>query len=337
MILAARGAAAKRGAAKPKGGKRGKASERRAKSQADEPKRKSKSDQSKPDRKKTKKTKGKGKGKGSKAKKARKPARTAKTSDRHELYQLSVQAPEVDAPFFAKYHLKVTGRPARVLREDFCGTAYLAAHWVTLHRENQAIGVDLDGPTLDWGRKHIIAALDEGQQARIELHRADVSLVRTAACDVIVALNFSYSFFMTRETLRGYFEHARQDIRPGGLLMLDAWGGSETLVEQEEERDVEDFVYVWDQHRFDPMTHISECRIHFRFRDGSEMKNAFRYTWRQWTLPELTELMREAGFDDVHVLWEGTDRKTGEGNGIYRRANRGEADPAWIAYVVGRA
>ncbi len=109
------------------------------------------------------------------------------------------------------------------------------------------------------------------------------------------------------------------------------------MIEQEEERDVEDFVYVWDQHDFDPVSHHAVCKIHFRFKDGSKIKNAFTYDWRLWTLPELQELMTEAGFEDVHVLWEGTDKKTGEGNSKYRRCARGDADPAWIAYVVGRA
>ncbi|MEY2982622.1 MAG: hypothetical protein RL562_2849 [Planctomycetota bacterium] len=282
----------------------------------------------KPKAKKKDKAKRKGK---------KKAKRTAKTADRHELYQLSVQAPEVDAAFFAKYHRKVTGEPARVLREDFCGTGYLASHWVTRHRENRAIGVDLDAPTLDWGRAKNIDPLEDHQKERIELIQQDVRTVRTDPCDVLAALNFSYSFFETRDELRAYMMHVKQDIRPGGLLILDAWGGGDTQVEQEEERKVEDFYYVWDQHKFDPLTYHSDCRIHFRFKDGTEIRNAFRYEWRQWTLPELLELMAEAGYADPHVLWEGTDRKTMEGDGKFRRVKRGEADPAWIAYVVGRA
>lgn len=284
-------------------------------------------------------SKGRGPARRPQRKKARrKQKRTASTADRHELYQLSVQAPDVDAPFFVRYHRRLVGRAPRVLREDFCGTAFLAAHWVAMHREHRAIGVDLDGPTLAWGRRHNIEArLSADQQARIELVQGDVREVRTPPCDLLVALNFSYSFFTTRDALRGYLEHVRQDIVPGGLLFLDAWGGSETQNEQEEERRVEDFTYVWEQRRFDPVSYHSDCRIHFRFADGSELRDAFRYRWRQWTLPELTELLGEAGYEDVHVLWEGTDRKTGEGNNQYRRASRGEADPAWLAYVVGRA
>ena len=44
--------------------------------------------------------------------------------------------------------------------------------------------------------------------------------------------------------------------------------------------------------------------------------------------------MVEAGFDDVQVYWEQTDDE-GEGNGVYKRQAVGDADPAWLAYIVG--
>ena len=88
-----------------------------------------------------------------------KPRFTARTADRHELYQLSVQAPERDARFLSRYVLKTTGRPLRRFREDFCGTALLACWFVKLHRDNHAVGVDLHWPTLAWGRIHNVARL----------------------------------------------------------------------------------------------------------------------------------------------------------------------------------
>ena len=96
------------------------------------------------------------------------------------------------------------------------------------------------------------------------------------------------------------------------------------------------FTYVWDQDDFDPVSHHILCKIHFEFRDGSRMRNAFIYDWRLWTLPEIQELMADAGFQDIHVLWEGTEKKTGAGNGVFRRVNRGGDELAWIAYIVGK-
>ncbi|MGE3881400.1 MAG: class I SAM-dependent methyltransferase [Planctomycetota bacterium] len=277
----------------------------------------------------------KARAKSSKSKK--RPVRNARNSDRHELYQLSVQAPDVDAPILARYFKRYVGREAESLREDFCGTAFFAAYWVKMKRSHRAVGVDLDGPTLEWGRRHNLAGLTDEQRSRIVLHQSDVRTVQAEPTDIVTAFNFSYSLLMTRKDLGSYFAAVRKSMKKGGLFFIDAWGGSETIEDREEERKVEDFTYVWDQHDYEPISGCSECRIHFRFKDGSEKRNAFTYRWRQWNLPELIELLGEAGFADVHVLWEGTDKATNEGNGVYRRVKRGEADPSWICYVVGQA
>jgi len=39
------------------------------------------------------------------------------------------------------------------------------------------------------------------------------------------------------------------------------------------------------------------------------------------------------GFSKVTVYWEGED-EDGEGNGIFTPEEQGEADLAWIAYIV---
>ncbi|MEQ8767886.1 MAG: class I SAM-dependent methyltransferase [Planctomycetota bacterium] len=275
---------------------------------------------------------------GSKKKSAGKKAKlTAKTADRHILYQRSVQAPDFDAEFLAKRYKKATGKPLRFLREDFCGTFLLSCEFVKMHRDNRALGVDLDEPTLEWGRQHNLAALTPKQQERVTLMQANVLDVTEPKAEVIAAMNFSYCVFKTRDELRRYFEVALESLEPGGLLVLDLYGGSGSQEEQEEETAYRDFTYVWDQDAFDPITYHVTCRIHFRFKDKTALENAFVYEWRLWTLPELQELLTEAGFEDVHVLWETTDKDTGEGSGVYRRAKKGEADEAWIAYVVGQA
>ncbi|HLU39470.1 MAG TPA: class I SAM-dependent methyltransferase [Planctomycetota bacterium] len=261
---------------------------------------------------------------------------TAKTADKFDLYTRAVQAPDEDAAFMARYFTKLTGRQARLFREDFCGTAALACAFVKRHPENRAVGVDLDGPTLDWGRKHHVAALTEDQQRRIQLIQANVLDVRRPKVDALCALNFSYFIFSTRDELRAYFRNCRRSLVSDGVLFLDLWGGSETQNEQVDRRRCGGFTYLWDQWKFDPLTYRSTCRIHFEFKDGSKMRNAFVYEWRLWTPPELTELLDEAGFSSHHFLWEGTDRKTGAGNGVYRRTTRGTADRAWIAYLIAR-
>lgn len=269
------------------------------------------------------------------ARTAKRP-RTARTADKHELYQESVQAPEVDAAFLARFYQRATGKPLRVLREDFCGTALLSCAFVKQHRENRAIGVDLHAPTLRWARQHNVADLSESQRQRLQLVRGNVLDVRRPLAELILAMNFSWFVFKTRDLVKAYVANAKASLTKGGLLVMDLFGGSSAVAEQKERRRQHGFDYVWDQQRFDPVSGEIFCAIHFEFRDGTRLRNAFTYDWRLWSIPELREIMQEVGFADVHVLWEGTDLRTGRGNGVYRRVAQGDADPAWLAYVVGR-
>lgn len=267
----------------------------------------------------------------------------AKLADRHVLYQKSVQGPESDIPFFSYHYKKYTGQTLRHFREDFCGTAALASHFVTAHRDNHAMGVDLDWPTLNWGIKHNVSCLTPNQQQRLNLVNGNVLNHHPSEAQLTVAMNFSYMVFKERPTLLQYFKRAKQSLCPGGMFMVDIWGGSQCFVMQEEPRRVKNrdndgignFTFIWDQDVFDPATHYYTCRIHYAFQDGSEMRNAFVYDWRLWTMPEVMELMREAGFEDVHFLWEGTDKKTGKGTETYRRVKKAEPETAWIAYIIG--
>ncbi len=268
---------------------------------------------------------------------ARAPRLTARTADRHELYQRSVQAPETDAAFYDRWFRRYAGRPLRLLREDFCGTAALAVEHVRRHRDNRAIGVDLHWPTLAWGRIHNVRKrLDPEQQRRLVLLQQNVLAVRRPLADAILALNFSYSVFKTRAQLGGYIRNCHRSLQPGGMLFVDAWGGPDVLRQQTDRTRHRGFVYEWEQRSYDPISHEIECAIHFVFPDGTRLRDAFVYDWRLWTLAELRELFAEAGFRDVEVLWEATDARTGTGNGVFYRTERGTMDEAWIAIVLGR-
>jgi hypothetical protein len=113
---------------------------------------------------------------------------------------------------------------------------------------------------------------------------------------------------------------------------MDLFGGYEAFEELKEEREVDDFTYIWHQAKYNPVNGDYCCKIHFKFKDGSQLKNAFVYDWRLWTLPELTEMITEAGFTPT-VYWEGTD-EDGEGDGVFKPTTEGEADAGWIAYLV---
>ena len=262
-----------------------------------------------------------------------KKPKMADKADRHKLYEHSVQDAETEIEFLKDTFQRARGRAARSMREDFCGTATVACKWAAANWRHTAIGVDLDPEVLGWGREHNLAKLTEEVQERVQLVQGNVLEAPGRNLDIVTAMNFSYWIFKDRATLLRYFCNARAALASDGLFIVDAYGGSDAYEEMTEERKVKNFTYIWEQADFDPITAHAECRIHFKFKDGSRMDNAFIYNWRLWTLPEIRELLEEAGFSRTTVLWQGTDEETGEGDGEFIPAERGEADPAWIAYV----
>lgn len=261
--------------------------------------------------------------------------KTASKADVLELYELSVQEPESEVVIIDQIWMEQRSRVAHTLREDFCGTAAVAVEWVKRRERNYSVGVDLDEPTLDWCRGRLEDQINNEQAARLELIHGDVLCTETAKSDTTLATNFSYFIFKTREDVRKYFEVVHAGLVDDGLFILDAYGGSDSYLEMTEDRDLDGFTYTWDQNYFDPITGDVINHIHFKFPDGTKIKKAFTYEWRLWTLPEIKEILLEAGFSDTVVYWEGTEEETGEGDGDWAASERGEACEGWVAYIVG--
>lgn len=267
-------------------------------------------------------------------KRGRKPT-LASQADRYALYQQAVQAPDFEVDFFIKAFRREYKRRPTILREDFCGTHAVCCEWVKRRRDHVAIGVDIDPEPLNWGIQHNQSKLTEEQRSRIILQQADVRTSDGPKADVLAAENFSYWVFKTRPELREYFKIARRNLRKEGIMVLDLMGGPETMTENlQDVRRHRGFKYVWDQARLNPINHDCTYHIHFRFPDGSELTKAFTYNWRFWTIPEVREVLLEAGFRRVDVYWEGTDPDTGKGNDIYGIATSAPQDLSWIAYMV---
>lgn len=258
---------------------------------------------------------------------------TAATSDKHDLYEQSVQDTEAECDFIDQVWKERRKRLATHVREDFCGTAATSCEWIKRRDGNTAIGVDNDPGVLSCANERIPNRLDEEQIKRLKILEADVLTVKTKKVESVLAMNFSYYLFKTRDLLGKYFKRVRTSLVDDGIFILDAYGGSDSFVELEEDRKVKGFTYVWDQNSYDPITGDVTNYIHFRFPDGSAMNKAFEYHWRLWTLPELTELLEEAGFNSVTIYWEGND-EDGDGNGEFKPATVGEACEGWIAYIV---
>ena len=288
----------------------------------------------KPKDKKSKDKKPKAKKPKAKKPKAKKP-KMAETADRHALYQDSVQTPQADVEFFTRVFNEERGRKPLSLREDFCGTAFLSSTWVKSDPKRTAIGIDIEPGVLAWGREHNLAKLAEKAAARVELHEANVLDGVGGSADIVCAMNFSYQVFKTRDELRHYFEIVRDKLVDDGLFFTELYGGWEAQDELEEERECDGFTYVWQQEIFNPIDHHTVCHIHYEFEDGSRIDRTFTYDWRMWTIPELRELMREAGFSDVKVYWETVD-EDGDGTGEFVATEREENQESWLVYLVAR-
>lgn len=274
---------------------------------------------------------------GRKDKKRRKRARkrkrlTARNADRHVLYQHAVQEPSVDVELMDRAFRKVRGRRPLSLREDFCGTAFISAHWVQTRKDRTALGVDLDAATLDWGREHNLAPLGEAGE-RVTLLEKNVLDVTEPEVDLVCAFNFSYCVFHERQDLLAYFRAVHRSLASDGVFFLDNHAGTSAIEEVYEEREFKRFTYVWEQKPVDGITQRGVRKIHFRFPDGSRLKNAFRYDWRIWSVPELRDVAAEAGFSRVDVYAEKLD-DDGEPTTGLRKWKRYPTEDSWLPYLA---
>ncbi len=264
---------------------------------------------------------------GSMKRQRKKPARLgARSADPHALYEIAVQRPEIMIGFIEELGEALMDRPPMRLREDFCGTANLAATWVASDPQRTAVAVDIEPAVLDWAKQHNRRPL--GARAdRLNLIRGDVMQVDSGPVDVLVSLNFSHFIYKQRRQLLDYLTMACRTLDQQGFLILDAFGGPDSISPCKDRRRFSRFDYWWEQVAFNPLTNQIDCRIHFSFPDGTRLDNAFVYDWRLWTLPELTELLEEAGFDEIAVYFESEEGYIADTDAV-------DLD-AWVAYIVG--
>ena len=264
----------------------------------------------------------------------------AAAADKYDLYRRAVQSPDSEIDFVDETFQALRSRKASRLREDFCAAGATACEWIRRRKANTAVGLDIDPVPLAWGQAHTIGKLTQPERRRIELRQASVLESNSdlvGAFDIVLAMNFSYWTFTRRSVLLEYFRLARAALVRDGIFFLDFMGGSEAHLEVRERRNLgragRAFTYIWDQQRFNPITADFCAAIHFKFPDGSRLKNAFVYRWRLWGIAEIRDALAEAGFSRSTVYWEGDDGKGG-GNGDFKPTEEGEACAGYIGYIA---
>lgn len=253
---------------------------------------------------------------------------------KYELYESSVQAAEEDVGFLARLFKKEKKKLPLSFREDFCGTFLLCTEWVKSHPQRTAVGVDISTEPTKYGKLHHASKLSDEQRGRIKILNQDVRKIGRDKFDFICALNFSYFIFKTRDQLREYFKSALHSLNKDGVFMVDHFGGPANMNPQKEGRfcettDGKRFRYYWDQSTFNPITNEAKFYIHFVSPDRVKMDKAFTYDWRMWSVPEIREIMLEAGFGETKVYWE-------FGGEDFKPTEKGEDDcDTWICYIAG--
>lgn len=262
------------------------------------------------------------------------PRPLAERVDRYRLYQDAVQGPHGDIAFFEERFEETRGRSPLHLREDFAGTCLLSATWVESDGERTALALDHDPEPLAWGWQYNLENGEHPTAKRLQQVVGDVREHHGDDFDIVCAMNFSFCILERREELLDYLATAYGSLVEDGMLVLELCGGTELETTATEEREIEGGTYIWEQAAFNPINHRLTCYIHFDLEDGSRLDRAFEYTWRLWSIPEVRELLAEAGFASSEVWWETVD-EDGEGTGEYRLTEEEENQESWLVYIVG--
>ena len=252
--------------------------------------------------------------------------------DIHDLYERCVQNPGALVPLIHAIH----GGSPKTLGEDFSGTGALSHAWVECSGAHHAVCVDLDRAAMT---KH-------GDHPRIEKTAADVRTI-AAPCDALFVGNFSIGYFHTRAELVAYLGHTRSRLNGGGVFLCDTYGGETAYTIGGVHRptpmgDGRVCRYTWEQRHADPLTGMVTDVIHFRIEDAGvithEFDEAFVYEWRLWSVPELRDAMRDAGFEATEVYAKLPEAVDDEGNAYITPIEDAESelDESFIVLVAGR-
>ena len=252
---------------------------------------------------------------------------------KYDFYERSVQNAESEVSFMHDEYKRVYGHSPYTMREDFCGTGAISCKWVEQDKDCEAYGVDLDPEPIKMGRARHYGKLTKQQQSRMHYLQENVLKTSAPKVDVICAFNFSYWIFKKRSELLKYFKSVRKSLNKQGVFFIDIFAGPESQRLVTDTKKLKGLTYYWECQHFNPLTHDCTFAIHFKDAKGKKHENVFTYHWRMWMMPELRDLLHEAGFSKTIAYWEGDD-EDGNGNGEFTPAEDAENCDAWVSYIA---
>jgi SAM-dependent methyltransferase len=258
------------------------------------------------------------------------------TFDKYWYYENSVQNTESDIEFINEKFEEIYGDQPRKLREDFCGTGMLMCDWVKQGKNYRAVGIDNDPEPIEYGKTNHLSKLNSSEKDRVQYIEGDVlDSKKVNGVDVVTAFNFSYLCFQERETLLNYFKEVRASLGDKGVFFMDLLGGPECQTEMEEKTKHEGYTYFWECESFNPINNEVIYNINFKRKGEKKRRKVFSYRWRLWSLPELRDLLKDAGFGNTIAYWEDEDDDDDEeGNGEFYATEHAENCDAWVTYIA---
>lgn len=166
--------------------------------------------------------------------------------------------------------------------------------------------------------------------------------------DVVFVGNFSIGYIKERSALVAYLKQCHRRLSGGmggfgcGVFVCDLYGGASAyklggLERRHPSRGREVVRYSWQHETADQVSGMVTNSISFRVEiDGEvvqELPRAFVYQWRLWSLAELCEAMREAGFLGVEIYKDVNVAPDEAPTPILDAAELGED---WIVLVAAR-
>ena len=123
--------------------------------------------------------------------------------------------------------------------------------------------------------------------------------------DAIVSVCDGVNYLTSAADVDSFFSHAAGCLKTGGVLLFDissAYKFRHILSDHTFTDEAEDFAYIW-KNMYDPKTRLCEMELTGFVRNGEQFDRFHEtHLQRAYTVSELTERLRKAGFGDVKTF-----------------------------------